>query len=334
MLLFERPFAPGDWIEVGGKVGNVVEINWRSVHLQTIEGELVVVPNAEIAKGSFLNFSRPSRSVAGRIELQFSMDDPPNRVRTVLLAMANRTEGVLKEPPAWVEVAGHEECGILYRLHFNVADYPALQQVQSELRARSWYLARRRGLTFPLPTSIELGHDPDEYERARTPDIGRIIRSFPHLLGRDEHLLSDLAKRAKVASYARGESVVFEGEQPCGLHIVVKGQAGILVADPAGDLREIDRVSRGEYFGEGSLLDDDESEATIRAVDDLEVLLLETGDYERLINQVPRLAREVGRVLDARRKAAQEIRRPQPALSTPPAPLPEEDEEPVPAGRS
>jgi small-conductance mechanosensitive channel len=44
-LLFERPFSVGDWLRVGDLVGQVIDINWRSVRLQTLEREMVIIPH-------------------------------------------------------------------------------------------------------------------------------------------------------------------------------------------------------------------------------------------------------------------------------------------------
>jgi small-conductance mechanosensitive channel len=81
ILLAERPLAVGDWITVDGVTGRVVEINWRSVRLQTTSLELKIVPNSALYKGSFSNLSRPTLERAGGVELSFAYEVPPNRGR-------------------------------------------------------------------------------------------------------------------------------------------------------------------------------------------------------------------------------------------------------------
>lgn len=44
-LLFERPFSVGDWLRVEGLVGQVIDINWRAVRLQTLEREMIIIPH-------------------------------------------------------------------------------------------------------------------------------------------------------------------------------------------------------------------------------------------------------------------------------------------------
>ena len=40
--------TPGDFIEVGGKRGIVSDVNWRYTRIQTMAGEMIVIPNAMI----------------------------------------------------------------------------------------------------------------------------------------------------------------------------------------------------------------------------------------------------------------------------------------------
>src|SRR5262245_55564530 len=44
-LPLEGEFTIGDWIEVGGHVGRIREIKWRSTALVTKDGDTVIVPN-------------------------------------------------------------------------------------------------------------------------------------------------------------------------------------------------------------------------------------------------------------------------------------------------
>jgi small conductance mechanosensitive channel len=57
----------GDWIETNDYSGFVVDINLRSVIIQTVDYNLVVIPNSKIVDAPFKNFSRTPR---GRIILE------------------------------------------------------------------------------------------------------------------------------------------------------------------------------------------------------------------------------------------------------------------------
>lgn len=57
----------GDWIETNDYSGFVVDINLRSIIIQTVDYNLVVIPNSKIVDAPFKNFSRTPR---GRIILE------------------------------------------------------------------------------------------------------------------------------------------------------------------------------------------------------------------------------------------------------------------------
>jgi CRP-like cAMP-binding protein len=67
-------------------------------------------------------------------------------------------------------------------------------------------------------------------------------------------------------------------------------------------------LSRGEFFGEKALLGVATSDVTVTALEDLDLLVLEGHAIQALVEQTPRAAQEIGRVLEARRKAVRQAR--------------------------
>ncbi|MFE4952376.1 mechanosensitive ion channel family protein [Leifsonia sp. NPDC056665] len=56
-----RPFVVGHTLTVGEHSGTVVEINGRSVHLRTLDGRVVHIPNRELLSSVFVNESSTGR---------------------------------------------------------------------------------------------------------------------------------------------------------------------------------------------------------------------------------------------------------------------------------
>jgi small-conductance mechanosensitive channel len=301
ILLFEQPFTVGDWLRVGDTVGQVVEVNWRAVHLLVGGTEVQVIPNSVLAKGSFANFSRPTRQHSETITLGFAYDDPPNKVKRVLRTTALRTPGVLEEPPPGTAIQSYKKSAVRYALAFHVADYAEVAPVREELLTRIWYAARRHRLR------IQSRHaDPDA--AARVPVPAEDLSAFPQLgLARAGGPGEGLSLGA-VRQYARGEQVATEGEVLPGLHLILRGHVALTVRDGAGQETEVARLSRGEFFGEKALLGVATSDVTVTALEDLDLLVLEGEAIQALVEQTPRAAQEIGRVLEARRKAVRKAR--------------------------
>ena len=301
ILLFEQPFTVGDWLRVGDTVGQVVEVNWRAVHLLVGGTEVQVIPNSVLAKGSFGNVSRPSRQHSETITVRFSYNDPPNKIKRVLWTTALRTPGVLEEPCPSVAMLTYTKSAVRYALVFHVADYAQVDSVRNELLTRIWYAARRHRL------QIQTRHaHPDA--AAQAPLSTEDLRLFPQLGLVRTGGIGETFSRGAVRQYARGEQVVAEGEILSGLHLILSGQVALTIGDGVGEVKEVARLSRGEFFGEKALLGLATSNVTVTALEDLGLLVLEGEQLQALIDQTPRAAREIGRVLEARRKAVRKAR--------------------------
>jgi small-conductance mechanosensitive channel len=58
LLLIQQPFKPGDLVEVGGYLGNVVVVDLRSTHIQTLDGQDVLVPNSKVLGNAITNLAQ------------------------------------------------------------------------------------------------------------------------------------------------------------------------------------------------------------------------------------------------------------------------------------
>ncbi|MDG3003612.1 mechanosensitive ion channel family protein [Paludisphaera mucosa] len=309
VLLFERPLSLGDWIAVDGVTGKVVEINWRSVHIETGTRELRIVPNSALYKGSFSNLSRPTRMRTEVVELGFSYDDPPNKVKQVLVETLRETPGVLLDPGPLVRTIGYGDFAINYRAIFTVTNQEALGGVRDEFMTRIWYTAERHGLTIPFPTQTEISLDKADLDRRRGVRPEGLLRDFPQFALKEDVGDDRQGPRSRVRTYARGERVVAEGESLAGLHLILEGEAVLTIRDRQDSDVEIARIGRGEYFGEQAILSTNVSEVTVTATDDLVVLVLDTDHLNALLDQTPRLARELGGLMEVRRRSAQLARK-------------------------
>ena len=307
MLMMERPIGIGDWIRVGDNLGVVVESNWRSIHLRTRDNDLIVVPNAVLAKGNFINYTRPTPVHSEWIVLHFSCDDAPNKVKPVLIETALQTKGVLADPPPKVRLSAFTDSSIEYRVRLAVTDYAGLMDIAEEFRTLVWYAARREGLTMPYPIQTHLVVAQTK-EAAELPGPAwSDMDAFPHLGLTGAEMSKNVSPEA-VRRYAKGERLVREGQRLHGLHLILRGKVALSARNGGGAEVEIARLERGEFFGEKSLLSSAPSDATVTALEDLEVLVLGRESVDALIEQSPDLSRQIGGVMEARRKAVQLMR--------------------------
>ncbi|MGB1015786.1 MAG: mechanosensitive ion channel family protein, partial [Nannocystaceae bacterium] len=61
LMVFRRPFADGDLVEIGGETGHVQKIELRATHLTTFDGLTVTLPNKEVFQNKIINYTRTNR---------------------------------------------------------------------------------------------------------------------------------------------------------------------------------------------------------------------------------------------------------------------------------
>lgn len=148
---------------------------------------------------------------------------------------------------------------------------------------------------------------------------------------KDTHIFQDLAPRelkfvrdmVHVRHYKSGEPVFRQGELGVGMYIVISGNIDIHVEDHTQDDPEkssiyVTRLSRGEFFGEVSLVEENSRRtATALSVDDAILMGLFQPDLMEIIERNPstgvkivlRLAEVLGRRLKETSARVSELKR-------------------------
>lgn len=299
MLLMERPFEVGEEIEVGGTTGVVQEINWRSVHVLSPGGILRVIPNSSLNGETITNYSRPERQRAETLEFGFSYDDPPNKVREVLLAVARGTPGVLADPPPLAATVAFADFSVNYTLIVRVPQGQRFA-VRNELMTRVWYAAKREGLTIPYPMSVNLEHDTDAPFYRPEAGAAELAARFARLPPVPE---AWDATRIRRVDYGRGELVHDEGAPVAGVLLLASGEVSLQTLH-TGAWVEVARVSPGEFFGEAGLHGAQRAALRAVAVRDSVCVALSPDALREWLEASPALAREIGQALEMRRRAA------------------------------
>lgn len=303
-LLFERPFTVGDWLDLNGTKGKVVEINWRSVHLLTRELELLVIPNAVLSKEIIRNYNLPQRLHVEPVNIGFSYDDPPNKVKRVLKQAALATKGVLSKPEPVIFTITYNDFSIDYTVRLFLADYDKVPQIRDEFISRIWYAANRNNLNIPFPIRTVYHQPPvKDREAERLNQFVQYLKTFPSFIYLEDKELKKLVEDASLKYFGIGEIAIDRETIQRNIYVIIAGIAKISVLNNYGKETEIARIGRGEFFGEMSLVSSNSGSISVTAIEDLEVLVLKTEAVQDILDNVPRLSREIGEVIETRRRA-------------------------------
>lgn len=124
MIIIFKPFKVGDYIDVNNYYGTVKEINIFHTVLRTTDNKLIVIPNGELSNSPIVNSSSMKERMLD-LEINISYDNDIDKVREILLEIANDNKFVIKEKEILVKVKKHGDNSIIiaYRMWVNNNDY-------------------------------------------------------------------------------------------------------------------------------------------------------------------------------------------------------------------
>lgn len=111
-LVYTHPFSAGDYVEIAGQSGTVLEIGMTYTKLTTPDNKLVQIPNSSVVSSEIVNYScTGKRRVA--IDVAASYDAPVDKVIEALKEAAS-VEGILEDPAVFAAVTGYGDHAINY----------------------------------------------------------------------------------------------------------------------------------------------------------------------------------------------------------------------------
>lgn len=124
VILFTRPFAGGDFIELSGKSGNVKSIGFMHTTLVTLDNKIILIPNHEITVSSIINYTNQDKR---RVDLviNVSYKNSAEEVRRSVNNAFAKIDKIIAEPAPFVGVKEYGSSSISYdvRAWCNSADY-------------------------------------------------------------------------------------------------------------------------------------------------------------------------------------------------------------------
>jgi len=309
-LFFERPFSVGDFIAVSDKRGRVVQVSWRSVHLRTVENNLLVLPNSALARETITNYSQPTEQQMLRLSFSFGLDAPPNVVKAMLVEVAADIPQIMTIPEPFAVACEVLEDRIRYEARLSIESGSVLPQVTDSYTSAVWYAARRAGVALPLPHTVELqvhkvAADADKACQEAEATLARAegIRVLP------AEAIARLAGSANQVLFGAGEQLLAVGEISRSVYVIVSGKALGTHVDETGSTGSI-YFGADEVLGVTSLARAQASDTRVVALTDVAALRIPGDVVAQALHDHPSLSNQFARIWQARaevlRRSAQQ----------------------------
>ena len=98
IIFFEKPIKRGDRIQIDGLEGNVKRVSFRATAIRTNDNFTIIVPNSYILQNKIINWSHSDSRVRLHLPIGIGYREDLNKVKEIMLQVANENSHVLKEP--------------------------------------------------------------------------------------------------------------------------------------------------------------------------------------------------------------------------------------------
>lgn len=275
----EGPFSSGDRITLAdGVEGVVVEINWRSIRIETDGGDVAIVPNSNVAKTLLVNRSVPTLRRAVRVVLVCPERARPENVLEMLRRAAMLTPQVLETPAPVVGMTRLGARSATYAIDFFVADTAAIG------RSRSGVLEQvHRQMRHADIAAQTVGMS----EQAAGRRFLDELPLFAGLSGDQRDAIATTLRRRKM----RSDTVVFaKDDEADTLVLIVDGVIAVTGTLPDTPSTVLRYAGAGEAIGDIALLAGEKRPYTARAMTPGMLFTISRDDLLRLVAQDESLA--------------------------------------------
>jgi small-conductance mechanosensitive channel len=127
-MTYRRAFRIGDLIEADNHIGFVEEQKLLVTRLRSQKNEEIIIPNSTLLNSHIINFSAKANEKGLLIHtiVGIGYETPWRQVVAMLLLAADRTEGLLKDPPPYVLKKSLGDFAVNYEINAYIRDVSRL----------------------------------------------------------------------------------------------------------------------------------------------------------------------------------------------------------------
>lgn len=295
------PVKVGDWVEVGGTRGRIVEISWRATKLVTTDHVVLVVPNTIFITSTVRNFTSERGFFREHIKLTLPMSVTAYQATRILLGAANQVDLIAAQPePPEARIAGFSENGVEWDLAYSIPDAGLSSKLRHRVQRsllRDLYLS---GIELPV-AHVEIHQPVAVRETADTPEVMflRLIDLFCTL---NETELVKICTEMRPRLLEIGVPVVRQGESGDSLYILQEGLLKVTIENDHG-VTEVGRIRPSQFFGEMSLMTGAPRSATVTPMVDSKAFEISREVLAPILRDRPEVAALMSEVLAERQIA-------------------------------
>jgi CRP/FNR family cyclic AMP-dependent transcriptional regulator len=136
-----------------------------------------------------------------------------------------------------------------------------------------------------------------------------LLKEVPLFELLDDNERTELAAQLDVVRFAAGETIFNYGEPGDAIYVISSGEVEVFFKNDTGERIVLEVATRGDFFGELSMLDEGTRTASVMATQDTQALRLGRPDLEKFLQLRPQAAMDLLAAMSRRlRKTVERLR--------------------------
>ena len=326
----EQPFKPHDWITIGDQTGKVIDVSWRSTRLRSFQNTEITIPNETIAKSIVTNWDRPDKEDMSEgfhifTTLSFHPHHDPAHISELLFDALKKVRPVDGRPELdlqWVKFTGVDEFGLRFHIAFDCTSRMMKNSQENVVMLEIYKVMRHAGVNM-TPGLLQNFLKPDvglgaleQYTRSHKDfqstlsDKGNIynesiknqvlLKQVPLFSNLDQDQIEIIAETSERLQFAKGQTIIKQGESDNRLFIIADGVVSIELIQPDGSKTELGRLGVGEFFGEMALMTGEPRTADVIALRSTLLLVVQKQTIKNIFSANNDFYNEMAKVLAER----------------------------------
>ena len=152
ILLLDKSIKPGDVIEISNTYGRINKLAARYTSVISRDGREHLVPNEDIVTQTVINWTFSNKQVRRHLPINISYNSDIDKAMELMMAAADETARVIKNPEPRVLIKGFGDNGIDLELRVWIRDSEnGVSNIASDVYLAIWHKFNEGGIEFPYP---------------------------------------------------------------------------------------------------------------------------------------------------------------------------------------
>ena len=153
-ILADQTVHVGDIIEIDGKVGRVENIKIRTTRAVTFDNKVLIIPNHKYLTSTLFNWTENGTILRGRVSVGVSYDSDVEKVKEILLDIANSHPHLIKDPSPKVLFNNFGDSALEFELVFTYNNGFRINIVESDIRFLVHKKFKENKIDIPFPQRV------------------------------------------------------------------------------------------------------------------------------------------------------------------------------------